>query len=82
MAKVELDKVKGQIEELEELQLRLKSLTKIKQIQQSQGIHAVDEYARGLLNGLICAESIMLDKDPEYVKLEEPQKEAPPPTHA
>ena len=44
------------------------NLTKIQDLIKVQKYNLTDEYMRGLCNGLICAESVFSDKDPDYIE--------------
>jgi len=51
---------------LADLETRIEKLKEITKIQCSKGNYDVNKYMRGMVNGLILAESIMEDKNPKY----------------
>ena len=50
------------------MEKRIKQLKDITKIQCSKGNYDIDEYMRGMANGLILAEANMEDKDPQYLE--------------
>lgn len=48
------------------LELRIKKLEEITKLQCQKGNYNVNDYMRGLANGLILAEAIMRDVEPRY----------------
>ena len=47
---------------------KIEKLKEVTKIQCSKGNYDVNEYMRGMANGLILAEAIMEDKDPKYIE--------------
>lgn len=63
------------------IERRLEELANVKAIQLSPGNFDVNEYMRGMANGLILADAIMNDHEPVYIehpdKLKEARKRTP-----
>ena len=55
--------MKTYLADLQKRRIKLKEITKV---QCQKGNYDVNEYMRGMANGLILAEAIMNDKEPKY----------------
>ena len=55
----------------EELAKKLKALNDVTAVAVSPGNADVNEYMRGMANGLILAQAIMNDREPQYIEATE-----------